>query len=113
VKLYAFDVDETLEISGGPIKLDQMTQLRNEGHIVGICGNWIIFVQAVTGWHDLVSFLSIGIGEKSEFLNQIKQYIRAEEYIMVGRRERRIRRQGCSGDGRLAVHQGVGVRGGC
>ncbi|MCZ6620530.1 MAG: hypothetical protein O7C72_01315 [Deltaproteobacteria bacterium] len=84
MKLYAFDVDETLEISGGPIKLDQMTQLRNEGHIVGICGNWIIFVQAVTGWHDLVSFLSIGIGEKSEFLNQIKQYIRAEEYIMVG-----------------------------
>jgi len=77
VKLYAFDVDETLEISGGPIKLDQMTQLRNEGHIVGICGNWIIFVQAVTGWHDLVSFLSIGIGEKSEFLNQIKQYIRS------------------------------------
>jgi len=81
-KLYAFDVDETLEISGGPIKINQMLQLRNDGNIVGICGNWAVFVRAVNGWQNLIAFLSIG--DKAEFMKHLALYIPAEEFVMVG-----------------------------
>jgi hypothetical protein len=40
MKLYAFDVDDTLEISNGPVCLADMQALRNSGHIIGLCGNW-------------------------------------------------------------------------
>jgi hypothetical protein len=33
MKLYAFDVDDTLEISNGPVRLEAMQALRNSGHI--------------------------------------------------------------------------------
>ena len=35
MKLYAFDVDDTLEISNGPVRLADMQALRNSGHIIG------------------------------------------------------------------------------
>ena len=38
--VYAFDVDETLEVSKGPVKLSDLVKLREHGHIVGLCGNW-------------------------------------------------------------------------
>jgi len=38
--VYAFDVDETLEVSKGPVKLFDLVKLRAHGHIVGLCGNW-------------------------------------------------------------------------
>jgi hypothetical protein len=37
MKLYAFDVDDTLEISNGPVRLADIQALRNSGHIVGLC----------------------------------------------------------------------------
>jgi hypothetical protein len=32
MKVYAFDVDETLDISGGPIPLSRVAELRDAGH---------------------------------------------------------------------------------
>lgn len=84
LKVYAFDVDETLEISAGPVKLDALMALRVEGHIVGICGNWATFCQRVSGWQHLVSFLNAGAPDKVTHLTQLKMYIPADEHIMVG-----------------------------
>jgi hypothetical protein len=84
LKVFAFDVDETLEISAGPVKLASLMQLRVEGHIVGICGNWAAFCQRVAGWQHLVSFLNAGAPDKVTHLMQIKQYIPADDYCMVG-----------------------------
>lgn len=84
MRIYAFDVDETLEISGGPIKLADVGDLVIAGNVVGICGNWAVFVRSVRNWSDFVSFVGPMLMRKSEFLTQIKTYIPAESYIMVG-----------------------------
>lgn len=91
VKIYAFDVDETLEISRGPVKIADMVTLKRNGEIVGICGNWAAFVNLVYGWQHLVSFISnpydlgnISPGNKAGFLLEIKKYIPADDYVMVG-----------------------------
>ena len=99
-KLYSFDVDETLEISNGPVKLQSMMDLRVAGHIVGICGNWGLFCSRVQGWHNLASFVNCCFvaqdqtgkiyGDKGWFLGQLKMYIPAEEYIHVGNRFGRV-----------------------
>ena len=39
-KILAFNCDGTLEISGGPIKLNTLRRLQKEGWRIGICGNW-------------------------------------------------------------------------
>lgn len=82
-KVYAFDVDETLEISSGPIKLQALMDLRVEGHVVGICGNMAVFCQ-VPGWHHLASFLGQSFLPKDVFLHGLKINIPADDYIMVG-----------------------------
>ena len=82
-KVYAFDVDETIEGLAGPVTLGSMMALRNDGHIVGLCGNWGAFVAVVEEWQHLVSFMNVGV-EKSEFLKHLALYVKAEEYIMVG-----------------------------
>ena len=82
-KVYAFDVDETLEISAGPIPLQALMDLRIEGHIVGICGNMQVFC-SVPGWYHLVSFLGQSYLPKDAFLHGLMVNIPAEEYIMVG-----------------------------
>ena len=84
MKIYAFDVDHTLIISSGPVTLESIIELRKEGHIVGICGNWAAVVQCVMGWHNLFSFIGPMEIPKALFLNQISTFIRAESYIMVG-----------------------------
>jgi hypothetical protein len=84
-RLYAFDVDDTLEISDGPVPLAALRQLREEGHIVGLCGNWALFVRKVPAWHRLVSFLGpIQFSSKADFLGQLRMYITASDYILVG-----------------------------
>ena len=35
-----FDVDGTLEVSGGPVSIVSVGSLKAEGHIVGLNGNW-------------------------------------------------------------------------
>lgn len=57
--------------------------LRIQGHIVGICGNFHALCQH-DGWQHLVSFIGQGYMTKHDFLIMLKQNIPAEEYIMVG-----------------------------
>lgn len=82
--VYAFDVDETLEVSGGPIKLQDLMDLRVQGHIVGLCGNWAALTMQVPGWQYLVSFLGEGAPNKEAALINLKRYIPADDYVMVG-----------------------------
>lgn len=100
MKVYAFDVDETLEISNGPVLLSAMDELREQGHIVGICGNWGLYVQAVPDWHRRISFLNCSAaflgdgtkvaGDKGSWLKHFASFVKADEYVMVGNREGRI-----------------------
>ena len=84
MKIYAFDVDDTLEVSGGPISIVSLGGLKARGHIVGLNGNWAAVVQAVPVWHRIFSFIGPMEMSKDIFLNQLKTYIRADDYIMVG-----------------------------
>jgi hypothetical protein len=84
MKIYAFDVDDTLEVSGGPITVVSVAQLKSRGYIVGLNGNWAVVVQSVPLWHRIFSFIGPMEMSKNVFLKQLKTYIRAEDYIMVG-----------------------------
>lgn len=88
-----FDVDETLAVSGGPISISDLYLLRQEGNILGICGNWGKFIQEEREWHGLISMISclpsfqdqVGVWrQKDWFLSEIKKYIPSNRYIMVG-----------------------------
>ncbi len=82
--VYAFDIDDTLDVSAGPIAVDVLRELRNRGHIIGLCGNWAVFVQAVPDWHEFISFIGPMSMTKEEFLTQIKSYIPCSRYVLVG-----------------------------
>jgi hypothetical protein len=84
-RIYAFDVDETLEVSGGPVKVQDLVALWREGHVLGICGNYHVGTHGIPFWHRLFSFLgSMGL-TKAEFLRQIRTYCPpASDYVMVG-----------------------------
>jgi hypothetical protein len=98
MKVYAFDVDETIEVSDGPITLKSMRDLREEGHIVGLCGNLNAFCTRVTDWHRLISFTLnfdtfpvIGgpcgsLLPKEVWLRVFRQttFPNADDYVMVG-----------------------------
>jgi hypothetical protein len=84
MKIYAFDVDDTLEVSGGPITVVSVAELKSRGHIIGLNGNWAAVVQWVPQWHRIFSFIGPMEMSKDIFLNQLKTYIQAEDYIMVG-----------------------------
>lgn len=82
MNVYSFDVDHTLEPAGGPIPLQMLMDLRVQGHIVGLCGNWAPIV-AMPGWQHLVSFFNVGM-PKEAYLAELKKYIKADDYIHVG-----------------------------
>lgn len=98
MKVYAFDVDECLTISAGPVKIESMLELREQGHIVGLCGNLNKFMTTIVGWQNYVSFtLNIdtypviggpcgSIVGKDVWLRCFQQtaFPLADEYIMVG-----------------------------
>lgn len=84
MKIYAFDVDDTLELSGGPISFMSVECLREEGHIVGLNGNWAVVVRSVALWHHVFSFIGPMEMSKEVFLDQLKTFIRADDYVMVG-----------------------------
>lgn len=84
MKVYAFDVDHTLELSAGPIPIDSMRKLAAEGHIVGLCGNWALITQSVPDWHRFISFVGPMAMTKAEFLGQLRLFVKAEDYVMVG-----------------------------
>ena len=84
MKVYAFDVDDTLEVSNGPVTIKMIVDLRNQGHVVGLCGNWQVFIQCVPEWYKLIQFLNYG-QVKNVALFELKRMIPgADEYIMVG-----------------------------
>lgn len=83
-RLYAFDVDHTLDVSDGPVTTQSLRSLRAAGHIVGLCGNWAVFVRAVPEWHQVVSFLGPFHVSKAAFLVQLKLHVPASDYVMVG-----------------------------
>lgn len=70
-RLYVFDVDETLEVSNGPVSVAALRALREQGHIVGLCGNWAVFVRALPDWHRIVSFIGPLQLSKADFLIQV------------------------------------------
>lgn len=84
MKIYAFDVDHTLEVSEGPVTLASMMDLRVHGHIVGLCGNWGVFLAKVPGWQHLISFFNYGSSDKAAFLADMMNRVPAEEYVLVG-----------------------------
>jgi hypothetical protein len=84
MNLYMFDVDETLEVSGGPVKWSQLSELKKKGHIIGLCGNWAVVTMHVKGWHRLISLVGTFGSRKHEFLANIKKNVPADRYIMVG-----------------------------
>ena len=84
MKIYAFDVDHTLEVSHGPIPMTALKQLVDEGHIVGLNGNWAVVTYNVWGWWKYVSFLGPMAATKEQFLRELQTYIPVEGYVMVG-----------------------------
>jgi hypothetical protein len=84
VNLYAFDIDHTLEVSGGPIPVESMRKLAAEGHIVGLCGNWAVVTRAVPDWYRFISFVGPMAMTKADFLGQLRLHVGAVDYVMVG-----------------------------
>jgi hypothetical protein len=86
MKVYAFDVDETLYLSHGPVQWEALVALRAEDHVLGLCGNWAAVTLQVPEWHRVLSFIGPSLigTDKAYFLATIKQYVPAEEHVMVG-----------------------------
>ena len=84
MNIYAFDVDETLDVSAGPVSIASIDEVKRRGDIVGLNGNWAVVVQTVPLWHRLFSFIGPMEMSKEMFLKQLKTYIRADDYVMVG-----------------------------
>jgi hypothetical protein len=59
MKVYAFDVDETLYLSHGPVQWEALVALRAEGHVLGLCGNWAAVTLQVPEWHCVLSFIGL------------------------------------------------------
>ena len=70
MKVYAFDVDETLYLSHGPVQWETLVALRAEGHVLGLCGNWAAVTLQVPEWHRVLSFIGPGLigTDKETFL---------------------------------------------
>ena len=83
-RLYLFDVDDTLEVSGGPVLLEQVAELKQSGHIVGLCGNWGVVTRQVPEWHRLFTIVGPMAASKEELMRQVAENIPASDYILVG-----------------------------
>lgn len=92
-KVYAFDVDDTVDVAGGPVTLAMMQALHDEGHTVGLCGNWPVFTRSVIRWQGVIKFMGpdvsgaqdMTIAElKADFLVRTKASLPGAEHVMVG-----------------------------
>lgn len=88
MNVYAFDVDHTLDCSGGPVPCEYLLWLRQCGHVVGICGNFAVAFARVPQLIHIVNFFGQMEMSKTAFLRQIKAFVPADEYIMVGNDKR-------------------------
>lgn len=101
MKVYAFDVDRTLWLSAGPVTLASIWELREAGHILGLCGNWARVTLSYAPWGMLFSFIGpLGLS-KAEFLQQLSVYTKADEFVMVGN----DKQEGISPNDALAAHE--------
>jgi hypothetical protein len=82
--VYAFDVDDTLEVSNGPVKMRDLVTLREQGHIVGLCGNWAVVTMHYPDWHRVCSFVGPCGIEKHDFLRELRRHVVAADYVLVG-----------------------------
>lgn len=105
-KVYAFDVDECLETSNGPVTVQMLKDLHEAGHIVGVCGNLSAFLPKVPDWHRFISFtLNLDFGWNGIYGPQVGCYPKAlwlhcfqhvtlkgqaEEFVMVGNQFGRV-----------------------
>lgn len=93
-ELWAFDADFTLENptgGAGPVRLQQLVDLFNEGQMVGIAGNWPNIVKDWPSWHRYISFFGPYKMKgdpmspfKADMLKEIKANIPADRYVLVG-----------------------------
>ena len=82
--VFAFDVDHTLEVSNGPIPIRDLEILKGMGHVVGLCGNYAMVTMQVPTWKLWCNFFGPGDMTKIQMLNQIKTYVPAQNYYLVG-----------------------------
>lgn len=96
-KAYMFDVDECLEISNGPITIQSLKDLHEEGHIVGLCGRLAAFIPVVPDWHRFISvtmnfdfgyngWYGLALIPKHIWLHNFMHLVcpGLEEYVLVG-----------------------------
>lgn len=97
MKVYAFDVDECLETSNGPVTMQMLRDLHEGGDVVGICGNLSAFLPRCLDWHRFVSVtMNFDFGFEGRYLGSLVpksiwlhcfQHVAfpiADEYVMVG-----------------------------
>lgn len=65
--IIAFDVDGTLEISGGPIPVRRLQELRMAGVVVGVVGNWELAIKKINA----LDFYQAGIPDKASILRAL------------------------------------------
>ena len=83
--VYAFDVDETLEVSTGPCSCSISSSCASTApYRRPLCGNWAMVTRHCPDWHHICSFVGPCGIEKDDFLRQLRQYIPAHGYVMVG-----------------------------
>ena len=83
--IIAFDVDHTLDISDGPIPIQSLRLLHENGYPIGICGNWAKLVSCCPDWFQFISFIGPMEMTKAAFLTLIRTYIPGHSNsIMVG-----------------------------
>ena len=109
MKLYAFDCDETLQcaVSPGPVRIDDIRCLRDEGHTVGICGNWHWATHSIRDWRTLFTFLGPMGTDKPTMLRQLAQYLGDlhDDFVMVGNDHANVTAQYSSPDDALAARE--------
>lgn len=93
MKVYAFDCDDTLWVSNGPVQRAALEGLIAQGNVVGLCGNWPVFVnsrEVGQDWRHLISFLTPNpLGQaKAVALATLSAHIPAEEHVFVGNIDR-------------------------
>lgn len=84
-------MDDTLEVSRGPVPIDFLRTLRRNRDIVVICGNWKVLVTHVPDWWEFISTMGPDHvskdypGHKMSLLRELKTYLPGKRgYIMVG-----------------------------
>ncbi len=99
--IYAFDVDDTLAIQGapfpGPVILNDILALRQQGIPTGICGNFLVLFKVYPDWWKLFSWFGPAelTGTSLIAHHQYKHYdliriaksLKANRYVMVGNRQ--------------------------